>query len=377
MVNYQNAKVVSIGIKDHTPNSKNILMTTQKPSVYLADLKRKYKSFQSGKGKRLPIYDVFDAVGISNSRITVLGEQSVANKKDLNQFIADTKTRFDIPIEETIKKTKERKDITNQRYESNVKVLMKFLTVKDTTIFFYQPKKVIDFIDALQKSDETKKNYIKAILSIIPRSQSQVPLLTTYGDALMVLQERINGKTNKQEKKQNIIYQTPAQLNQISLKLKQDGDPEDYLISLFYTGCHYPVWRLKELQTMKFQNPDRQTDNYIDWSKNKIVLNDYKTVREYGQVILPLKPEVKQAILATRRNNTSDYLIIDNQGHPYTESALSKKIKSVMGYCVDDLRSMYITYNYEEGNLHTEEQKIAFCKGMRNSPSVLKYYIKF
>ena len=131
------------------------------------------------------------------------------------------------------------------------------------------------------------------------------------------------------------------------------------------------------LISMKFQNPNRQTDNYIDWSKNKIVLNDYKTVREYGQVVLPLKPEVKQAILATRRDNTSDYLITDNQGRPYTESALSKKIKSVMGYCVDDLRSMYITYNYEEGNLHTEEQKIEFCKGMRNSPSVLKYYIKF
>ena len=216
MVNYQNAKIVSIGGNEHSPSSKTILFTTQKPSVYLADLKRKYKSFQSGKGKRLPIYDVFDSVGISNTRIQVLGEQAVNNKKELNQFFADTKTRFDVPIEETIKKTKERKDITNQRYESNVKVLMKFLTVKDTTIFFYHPKKVIDFIMALQKSDETKKNYIKAILSIIPRSQSQVPLLTTYGDALMVLQERINGKTNKQERKQNVSYKTPQQLSNVS-----------------------------------------------------------------------------------------------------------------------------------------------------------------
>ena len=376
MVNYQNAKIVSVGSNDHSPSSKTILFTTQKPSVYLADLKRKYKLFQTGKGKRLPIYDVFDSVGISNTRIQVLGEQAVNNKKELNQFFADTKTRFDVPIEETIKKTKERKDITNQRYESNVKVLMKFLTVKDTTIFFYHPKKVIDFIMALQKSDETKKNYIKAILSIIPRSQSQVPLLTTYGDALMVLQERINGKTNKQERKQNVSYKTPQQLDRISQQLKADGNHEDHLISLFYTGVPYPVWRLKELQTLKYQNANRQTDNYIDWGKNQIVLNDYKTFKEYGQVRLPLKKEVKQAIIQNHTGNT-DYVLTDNQNRPYTESALSKKIKSVMGYCVDDLRSMYITYNYEEGNLHTEEQKISFCKGMRNSPSVLKYYIKF
>ena len=130
---------------------------------------------------------------------------------------------------------------------------------------------------------------------------------------------------------------------------------------------------------MKVKNANKNLENYIDWNNNTIVLNDYKTDMDYGRVTLPLHKEVKSAILniLQHRDVDSDYLITKNDGQSYSQPQLSTKIKQIMGYCVDDLRSLYITYNEEQGNLRTEEDKINFCKGMRNSPSVLKYYIKF
>ena len=108
-------------------------------------------------------------------------------------------------------------------------------------------------------------------------------------------------------------------------------------------------------------------------------MNDYKTDMDYGRITLPLHNEVKSAILnhLQNRNIDSDYLITKNDGEPYSQPQLSMKIKQIVGYCVDDLRSLYITWNEEQGNLRTEEEKIKFCKSMRNSPSVLKYYVKY
>ncbi len=130
---------------------------------------------------------------------------------------------------------------------------------------------------------------------------------------------------------------------------------------------------------MKIKNANKNTENYINWNNDTIVLNDYKTDMDYGRITLPLVKEVKTAIMSQLqyRKIDSDYLITKNDGEPYSQPQLSMKIKGIMGYCVDDLRGLYITYNEEQGNLRTEEDKIAFCKGMRNSPSVLKYYIKF
>ncbi len=45
MVNYANTKIVSIGAKDHIPTQESVIVTTSKASLFLGDLKRKYKRF--------------------------------------------------------------------------------------------------------------------------------------------------------------------------------------------------------------------------------------------------------------------------------------------------------------------------------------------
>ena len=270
---------------------------------------------------------------MNNLTVRVLAEKPVANKQELNELIAEVKSRVTKPVTEVIKDTKVRQEITNERHRANLNIAMKLVGIDNTTQLFYNADRIIERIIALDKSNETKKNYIKAIISIIPRTEENLILI--YGNALKKFQEQIDEVKNKQQRG-DIVYKTPSELNQISLQLKANNQYESYLISLFYTGVYYPVWRLKELQTMKVKNANKNLENYIDWNNNTIVLNDYKTDMDYGRVTLPLHKEVKSAILniLQHRDVDSDYLITKNDGQSYSQPQLSTKIKQIMGYKV-------------------------------------------
>ena len=72
---------------------------------------------------------------------------------------------------------------------------MKLINIENnTTQLFYNADKIADRIVALDKSNETKKNYMKAIISIISRTEEN--LIVIYGNALKQLQELIDALKN-------------------------------------------------------------------------------------------------------------------------------------------------------------------------------------
>lgn len=62
------------------------------------------------------------------------------------------------------------------------------------------------------KADNTKKNYIKSIIAIVPRDNTSV--LNIYISGLRALQEILNEKINNQLKTEGIYYKTAYQLNE-------------------------------------------------------------------------------------------------------------------------------------------------------------------
>ena len=114
------------------------------------------------------------------------------------------------PITEVINETKVRQEITNERHRANLTIVMKLINIDNTTQLFYNADNIIERIFALDKSQETKKNYIKAIISIVPRTEEN--LVVTYGNALKRLQEQIDEVKNKQQR-DDIVYKTPDELN--------------------------------------------------------------------------------------------------------------------------------------------------------------------
>jgi hypothetical protein len=383
MVHYDRAKVVSLGAPGHVPGVDTLWVTTVVPSVFLADLRRKYRLHQRQVGlagrTMHPLFGLIDRVGVDRLTVRLLFERACGSKADVNRLLEEVKLVWGRPLEEVVQASRERKDITNARHVANVRGLLNKMGADHWWVMYYEPERVMAFIEGIERGRETKKNYWKAVLALMTPSHHG-ELIQRYGECLRRLQEEIDAVKNKQLKEAGMpAYKTPEEFAALSREYETAEAWEDHVISLFYGGEYFPVWRLKELMTLKVRHPNVIADNYVDWSAKTVVLNDYKTSHLYGRETIPV-PDAFLAALQRHVDKSgvdTDYLLTGRDGQPYNESSLSRKITRVMGACVDDLRSMYITWAYHTGRLRTKEQQIEFCRGMRNSPDVLHYYIKF
>ena len=169
-------------------------------------------------------------------------------------------------------------------------------------------------------------------------------------------------------------------MNKITIDLKKQANYKNASVSVFYTGFWIPVCRLKEVYTLKFKNHNKLIDNYIDWTTHELVFNDYKTKKLYGMQKVKISSYMENLFLkliSSYDNTDNDYLFVKKSYLPYNEVDFSKLVVNIFGVSVNKLRSMYITDNFNKGLLNTEQQKIEFSQGLRNSPDVFKYYIKF
>ena len=383
MVNYSNNKIVSIGIKDHTPVMNSLLSTTIRPSQFLAELKRKYNAFTSGRtALYTPVYDIIDKIGVNNLTVKPIISAPAKNKQEANKILEDTKIKY-IPIVPLIPvnvkdNVKNIAEITKIRYEANLKIVMKLFNYPNIQVFYNDADGVISNIEKLDKSNETKKNYIKAVLSIIPAIKNDLKI--KYGLYLHTLNEAVNNIKNQQIKPEGVEYKNSHTLNLITKKLKDDEDYKKASVSVFYTGYYMPVSRLKEIYTLKYKNPNIKTDNYINFKTGEIVFNDYKTSKLYGTQTIKMDNYISGLFLkliSSLPNIKNDYLFIRNSGLPYNEVDFSKLVNSIFGVGVNQLRSFYLTDNFNKGLLNTEKQKNDFARGMRNSKDAFKHYIKF
>lgn len=353
MVNYSQSKILNIGEKI---SSDTIFATTNSVQNFMREMRKKFACEK-------------------NEIVTVLVQKSVNNKVELNNLLNDTKKKYF--VEPVISDGKDLKSITLKRYDANLKIVMKILKIYDVKYFIENAKETLDMIIKLKKADNTKKNYIKSIISILPKKTNKI-VLDIYISGLSDLQEKINVIVNNQMKLENVDYKTAIQLNEITKDLIKKNELLDAVITIFYTGYYIPVCRLLEIYTLKISNYNIEKDNYIDFSNEKLVFNNYKTSHLYGKQFVKLHSSIIKLFqkLINTYTTKSDFLLQIN-GRPFYESDFSKKIKDIFGINLNLLRSMYFTDNYNKGFLHTEKQKINFAKKMRNSISVFKYYIKF
>jgi hypothetical protein len=378
MVNYSDSKAVYVGKLNGIILPENIFVTTLKPSQFLADLKRKYRDYikSSLKSKNIPIFDIITKEGIDNIIINILKQVAVNNKQELNELLQITKNEY-LPINLLIAKNKTMvSNITTTRYEANLKIIMKKMNIDNVKYFYENPNDVITAIDNLPLSLATKKNYLKSISSIIP---TENPLKNIYGNQLTLLSSQEDDIRNEQVKNPDIIYKNSNTLNKVTLDLVKKNSIQNAVISIFYSGFYLPVFRIKEVITMKWKNYNILTDNYISFDTNEFILNDYKTVKMYQQQKVKFPDYVKDLMLKLireRNNQDTDYLLLKDK-KPFNESEFSKKVTDIFDVNVNNLRSMYITGKFNDGLINTENDKIKLAKDMRNSPDVFRYYIKF
>ena len=115
-----------------------------------------------------------------------------------------------------------------------------------------------------------------------------------------------------------------------------------------YYGVECPPRRLLDWVTMKLRNANKDADNYLAPGNRFVFKGKYKTAkndREKGVVPELVVPVPMRSVLTKwkRLNDSSDFLLVTDKGIPFTSSTLNKRVTSLYGFGIDQIRSIFIS----------------------------------
>jgi site-specific recombinase XerD len=148
------------------------------------------------------------------------------------------------------------------------------------------------------------------------------------------------------------------------------------LCSGYYEGT--PPRRLLDYCEMKWKNftPD---DNYI--KGNYFYFNIYKTSRHVKNSTgsttqkIEIPKELRPLISKIKKENLSDYLLLNIKGEKFSSSSFNKRVTVLFGFGVDRLRSIYLTDHVYSDDLLKKLEDTADKMGNSIS-SQMNYYVK-
>lgn len=378
MVNYESTKIISFGIPGHKPNDANtFLIATVKSTAAqaLAEVRRVYKNFLAGKGKEKPYFNLIQSIGIDNLRSSIVAVKSCTNKKEVNAFLKDTITQLHQSVESAIDKNKkELKPISIERYKATLATLQKRLD-DDSPLFYKKTKEVLNHIlNSGIYALETQKNYLKALIAFIPDGNEK----ELYRSTLMDLGAKAQAirDTNVKSAAQEENWVDYSNILKEFYKLKEEGVSKPLVIACFYAGVFFAPWRAQECIELKIHNYNADTDNYLDLKKKIIVLNKYKTFKDYGRYTQHIPKQLLTVLTAYCRNLKGDYLITDDDNKQLTYYMLTKYLTNIFGCSVNILRSSYITHLFSIDHFKTINDYKSVAQEMRHSPTQLLEYKK-
>ena len=260
---------------------------------------------------------------------------------------------------------------TLKTYSSILYNIIKKLELPMQMSSFDQTSKILEHISQNDKP-QTRKTSLAGLYVLTGDSKYQEQM----GKDIKVVNDNYKERKMSPERKAKI--KSPEELKIINDELiakykksKNTDDLNNVVISVLMSGVYLPPRRL-EYSLVKIKDFDKKTDNFI--VKNKIYLNQYKTVAKYGQQIVELPKEIMPYINKAVKTNES-FLLQTKLEKPYTSSSLSKKLSALFGMGADLLRSSYINYNLYDDNLLQKLESTAEAMG-NSVESQKKYYVK-
>lgn len=163
--------------------------------------------------------------------------------------------------------------------------------------------------------------------------------------------EEIKSTFEEYKKKADLLYKKPT-LTMIDLQTIQD-----FVILALLSGIYIPVRRSLDYVSMKKSGHiDKQKDNWIDWKKNELVFNIFKTAKYAGTQELTMPSALKRILNKWIKQGThTNYLLFDNNSNPLTSVKLNQRFQRIFRKkaSVNLLRHSYLTTKFG----HTIEQK--------------------
>jgi hypothetical protein len=286
-------------------------------------------------------------------------------------------TEFRQSLGELLCKERNLSDSTCKTYTSLLMSLQKKLSDNEPKLSFYKNNKneIMEHIDTLEKP-QTKKTLLSALFVLTADDDYREKML----ENVKVVNDHYKQQKTDPERLKNVKSFDEIKLlhNQFKNAYKNNPTNENQMNLLISSVCSgamegLPPRRVLDYAILKTKNFNRETDNYFE--KGKFYFNQYKT-KQKGKQELEVPKELVTLINKRKKQSTSDYLLENESGEPYTQSSLSKKIKKLFqGNSQDVLRSIFLS------NLYKDLPAVAFLQDTADKmghsiSSALGYYVK-
>lgn len=217
---------------------------------------------------------------------------------------------------------------TEKMYRSCINVM----TSRDVNL--ESPQDVLDFIMKSNKADSTKKTYICAAMNYYKKNVHPFTVPKEFTAQFASFRQKIDKEVLEQiaSEKEQEKFVSWEDLLAAQKKWAEEvnwedfTDARDFLIFSLYT-LNDPV--RADYGEMRFslnRPPKESKENWLWWGDKKkvFIFRNYKTVETYGEVKIPVSPELEKVLTKwfTIKHISREFLL----GGSYTPNALVKRV---------------------------------------------------
>jgi hypothetical protein len=265
------------------------------------------------------------------------------------------------------------------------KAVIKSVDKPNVKMFSKHADDILKFLEA--KPFGVRKTYLAALVAVAPLEEYKKMMLSDIRDY-----QHEQSKSELTTKLENSAI-SKEEIDEIADKLRQNAealfkkkthrvsdlmDIQNYVILSLYYG-HIVPRRALDYVELLYQNYNTDTDNYIDFKKNRFVFNRFKTAKFKGKQTLDIPPALMKilkkwvAIIPKEIDN----LFFNSNLEPLSNVTLNQRLNVIFGGAksVNALRHFYLTSKYSDLMRETEEMAKDF-EDMGSSKAQANTYIK-
>jgi hypothetical protein len=270
------------------------------------------------------------------------------------------------------------------------KAVFKNTDKPDVKVFRENSKDILKFLE--EKPFNVRKTYLAALVAVAPledykkmmlenirqyQQEQSKSELTTKLENSSISKEEIDALAEKLRYNAEVLYKKKSH------RVPDLMDIQNYIIISLYYG-HIVPRRATDYVELLYQNYNKETDNYIDFKKNRFVFNRYKTATKMGkelkgQQMLDIPPSLMKILkkwVATIPREV-DNLLFNSNLEPLSNVTLNQRLNALFGkkIAINSLRHFYFTSKYSELMKATAEMSKDF-EAAGSSAAQANVYIK-
>jgi integrase len=264
------------------------------------------------------------------------------------------------------------------------KAVIKSVDKPNVKMFSKHADDILKFLEA--KPFGVRKTYLAALVAVAPLEEYKKMMLSDIRDY-----QHEQSKSELTTKLENSAI-SKEEIDEIADKLRQNAealfkkkthrvsdlmDIQNYVILSLYYDNIVPR-RALDYCDMLYKNYD-ETNNYIDFKKNRFVFNNYKTAKYKGTQYLDIPPALMKILKKwiALIPKEIDNLFFNSNLEPLSNVTLNQRLNVIFGGAksVNALRHFYLTSKYSDLMRETEEMAKEM-EAMGSSKAQANTYIK-